>query len=109
MASTVIVGCKLPNGVVLECVGNDGKVVKVTLAGVNSSKIIGATHGETVVEADFWASWKKANERFVPFQSGAIFEAKTSKDAAAKAKDTSKTGLEPLPQEAMGVKPAEKD
>jgi hypothetical protein len=109
MANTVTIGCKLPNGIVLELPDKDGKIVTVTLAGSNSSKVLGALHGETGVDADFWAGWKSANKDFVPFKSGAIFEAKTPKDAAAKAKDTPETGLEPLPQKAMGVEPAEKD
>jgi hypothetical protein len=109
MANRVTIGCKLPNGIVLELPDKDKKIVTVTLEGPNGSKIIGATHGETSVDADFWNGWKAAHKDFVPFKSGAIFQAKTSKDAAAKAKDTPNTGLEPLPQKAMGVEPAEKD
>jgi hypothetical protein len=109
MAEMVLVCCKIPNGIVIELTSTDGKTVKVTLAGSNSSRVIGAEHGETSVDAAFWAAWKEAHQEFVPFKSGAIFEAKTSKDGGKIAKDTPKTGLEPLPQKAMGVEPTEKE
>lgn len=102
-----MVCCKLPNGIVLE--HPEKESIRVMLYGVNSSKIIGSVYGETRVDADFWGAWKAANKDFVPFKMGAIFEAKTTKEAAGKAADTPKTGLEPLPRDAMGVKPAEKD
>lgn len=110
MAKTVIVGCKLPNGLVIEHPTN--KAISVELAGVNSAKILGSTYGTTEVDGDFWDAWAAANADFAPFKSGAMFVARTIGDAAAIAKEQAEieTGLEPLKQEgdkrAGGVKKA---
>lgn len=90
----MIIGCKLPNGIVLE-VGEKS----VELNGLNKSMIVGATHATTEVEDSFWQAWKKTHAGFSAFKSGSIFEAKSEKDAEVAVKDTSKTGLEPLAQE----------
>jgi hypothetical protein len=90
----MIIGCKLPNGIVLE-VGEKS----VEINGLNKSVIIGATHATTEVDNDFWQAWKKEHADFPALKSGAIFEAKTEKDAAVAVKDTGKTGLEPMPQD----------
>lgn len=108
MTTAVIIGCRLPHGVVLEHPKDASK--RITLKGIHASNVIGATHGTTVVPADFWEAWKAANAEFKPFKSGAIFAASNQNEAEAKAKDLKgkKTGLEPMDQNAMGVKPAEK-
>ena len=102
MAKTVLIGCKLPNGIILE-VGDQ----QVELNGLNKCAIIGATHGSTNVDADFWAAWKTQNSTFSALKNGAIFEASSESEAAAKVKDTGKTGLEPMPQDAIGIKKAD--
>jgi hypothetical protein len=105
----VLIGCRLPNGLVLQH-PNPEVAVRVRLNGKFSSKIIGATHGTTEVDADFWEVWKKAYANYQPLKSGAIFEARSETESAAKAKELSKelTGFEPMKQDAAGVKPAEK-
>lgn len=104
MAKTVLIGCKLPNGIVLEVEGR-----QVEIDGLNKSVIIGSTHVTTVVDADFWDKWKSQNATFSAFKNGAIFEAATPNEAAAIVKDTSETGLEPMPQETKQIKKADKD
>ena len=105
----VIIGCRLPHGLVLSHPLEPG--VKVTIAGMNSSKIIGATHVTTEIDADLWDAWKIIHKDFKPFVSGAIFEAKSEADATAKAKELKKekTGFERLAPDAHGVQPANKE
>lgn len=106
--STITIGCRLPTGMVLEVAGK-----AVTLAGQRQtharSKIIILTpddYGTTEVDESFWAAWKsQVGEDFAPLKSGAIFEAKNDKEAAAKVKDLKqkKTGLEGSDQASGGV------
>ncbi len=105
--SVIYIGCRLPHGLVLQHPLKKGE--KVTLAGLNSSRIIGATHVVTEVDADLWAAWKAIHEDYQPLKTGAIFEARSEGDAASIAKELrkEKTGLEPMDPKAMGVKPAE--
>lgn len=113
MADKVIIGSKLPFGLVIKHPSDPSK--KVTLNGLNSSKIVGATFVTTEVDADFWEAWKAAHDQkahpFQPITSGAIFETKNQASAGAVAKEYSKrkTGLEPLNPTDHGVKPASKD
>lgn len=119
-SETVIIGCRLPHGLKLTLrepmspEGQPGAIIStVRINGVNSSKIIGATHAITHVDAEFWATWKKTFSKFKALKNGAIFEAKTVDQADYKIKELvkakSKTGFEPMPQDAAGVKPASKD
>lgn len=108
MAKTIVIGCKLPNGIVLRNPVKGGK--DVTINGLHKSLVIGADHVTTEIDGDFWEAWKAKNEEFDPLKSGAIFEARSVNDAAAIAREQTerKTGLEPMKQEAMGVKKANK-
>jgi hypothetical protein len=109
----IIVGCRLPNGLVLT---HPKSGETVTLAGLHSSKIIGATHVSTEVDSDFWEAWKASmGNNFTPLKTGAIFEARSETDALAKAKELRKenTGFEPMGTDgkdprASGVKKADK-
>ncbi len=64
---TVIVGCKLPNGIIIEHAGK-----RVTLAGGHSAKIRGS-HGMTVVDKDFWDAWRATHADYHPVKKGLIF------------------------------------
>jgi hypothetical protein len=102
----IIIGCRLPNGLVLTH-GNSS----ATLAGLHSSKIIGATHVTTEVDAELWEAWKTLmGKDFAPLKTGAIFEARNETEALAKSKELrkEKTGFEPMQQDAAGVKPSDK-
>jgi hypothetical protein len=106
MADKVIIGCKLPNGIILEA-GDKKQVVK----GLNSIVIIGATHATTEVDAEFYAAWLEEHNDFPAVKSGALFVARTI-DAVkeiAKDREEDKTGFEPMSQDALGVKSADKD
>lgn len=114
--NVVYVQNKLPWGleIFLEQDGIDeatGKTVrvarpetKVTLAGANSSNVIGG-YGITPVDADFWETWLKDHREFAPVKSGAIKAQPTRERAAAQAIDeaTLITKLEPLDPDKPGV------
>ncbi len=93
---TVFVGCKLPNGIILEHPKNDAK--KVELNGLNKNLVIGAEHAVTEVEALFWDAWIKVNSAFDAVKSGAIFVASDARSLESVATENKKrkTGLEPM-------------
>lgn len=113
----VLIGCRLPNGLILQKYSTDRKVgsvgvqASVKLRGLNESKIVGATYVTTEVDAEFWELFKRTNPNYAPMKSGAIFEASSTAQAEAKGKELSKkpTGLEPIKPDTMGVKTADKD
>lgn len=97
----ILIGCRLPNGLTITL----GKE-KATILGLRDSKIIGSDHMTTPVDAELWAGWKKVYSDYQPLKTGAIFEARSSAEAKDKAKELKgdKTGLEPMSQDAAGVK-----
>ena len=106
-AKTVLIGCKLPHGLILDHPLDVSK--KVELAGLNKAIIIGADCATTPVDGEFWETWKTVHKDHPAVKSGAIFEARTTEEVKAKAKELKeeKTGFEAMPQEAMGVKVAD--
>jgi hypothetical protein len=108
-SKTVIIGCKLPNGLVIEHPLDPTQ--KVELAGLNKALIIGAEYATTEVDGELWETFEALHKEFGPLKSGAIFVAKTRDDAKAKAKELSKekTGFEKMPQEVGDLKPADKE
>lgn len=105
----VIVGCKLPHGIILEH-PKDAKV-KVHINGLNKIVVIGADHSKTEVDADFWAAWSAKNKEFPAILSGALFFASDVESVESIAVETKaeKTGFEPMKKDAGGVKAADKD
>ena len=103
-AKTVLIGCKLPHGLILDHPLDVSK--KVELVGLNKAIIIGADCATTPVDGEFWETWKTVHKDHPAIKSGAIFEARTTEEVKAKAKELKeeKTGFEAMPQEAMGVK-----
>lgn len=108
-AKTVLIGCKLPHGLILDHPLDVSK--KVELAGLNKAIIIGADCATTPVDGEFWETWKTVHKDHPALKSGAIFEARTTEEVKAKSKElkAEKTGFEAMPQEAQGVKPASQD
>ena len=105
-AATVTVGCKLPNGFVLE-VGNQS----VVLNGSNSSALIGGhgiTHG---VDAQLWQAWLEQHAERDMVKNGFVFAHEKSRDAKAEAQEKADNanGLEALTPDdaANGVATAE--
>lgn len=102
--ATVLVGCRLPNGMILHHPADRKKTVK--LNGVfqplgNGLWAPPTTYATTEVDADFWAAWKAAYAGNNPLKNRAVFEAKTEQDAAAKAKDSDRTGFEQTRRDAV--------
>lgn len=107
----VFVGCKLPQGLVIEHPADPKQ--RVVLKGVNKQHIVGSGYGVTEVDGDFWGEWLAANKTFAPVVSGAIFAAPSAADVAALAADIKSlsTGFEPMRTDgkdprAVGVKTA---
>lgn len=110
---TVIVGCKLPNGLVLE-VGDK----RVNLRGsahylqpnpkrkFKNPEVLFAD-SITLVDKAFWDAWvKRVGAQFAPIKSGAIYASPNKDDATARAMETEKivTGLEPIdPEKTPGL------
>lgn len=99
--ANVIIGSRLPTGLVLNLVDAQGKEHSVTLKGqnadMNGAIFIQPTHcGYTEVDADFWAAWSKANADFPALRSGAIFAEATEAKARSSARERmrERTGLE---------------
>jgi hypothetical protein len=93
MAQTVTVGCKLPNGLILE-MGEK----RVTLNGANSSSIVGG-HGLTEgVDKEFFDAWMAKNKHLHFVKEGHLFahEKEVNTKAQAKERAKEKTGLEQL-------------
>ena len=96
---TVLIGCRLPNGLVLHHPKNRNLTVK--LAGTYERSTNGLfvppkSYATTVIDAEFWAAWKEAYVGFPPLKTRAVFEASSEQEAKAKAKDTQKTGYEAM-------------
>lgn len=96
MAEVVTVGCKLPNGLLIDV---DGKVVH--LLGANSSNVIGGYGLTENVDKDYFEKWLKqhSNQRYVKGEM--VFAQAKTNSAQSKASEnaTVKTGLEGLPQD----------
>lgn len=110
----ITVGCKLPHGLIIRTGGKS-----VTLAGANSSRIVGG-YGLTQVDKALWDAWTTEFAQFPPLKHGLIFAQEKAAAAESQAKEQAEvtTGLEPLDlsKPAPGVqaenfegKPAETD
>jgi hypothetical protein len=94
----VVVGCKLPNGLIMEVgkVGDD-RYTQVRLRGTNDSNIVGG-YGLTEVSKEFWDEWFKKNKNLSFVKKGFVFahgDMASARDVA-KERTLELTGLEPL-------------
>lgn len=91
--NTVIVGCKLPHGLIIHL--DDGKRVK--LNGANTSLLING-FGTTAVDKAFADKWFAVNKSHPAVVSGAIFVSKDLASATDQAEDQqdAKSGFEQL-------------
>lgn len=108
----ITIGCRLPNGLILELPGKPPVELKGQNSAHGDSPIIMLSEndcGYTDVDADFWQAWKTAYKGYAPLESNAIFEAKNRTEAKSIAKElkSEKTGLEPMPQKAGEISKAE--
>lgn len=111
MSKKIVIGCRLPHGIVLEHAGRS-----VELNGRNKHVFGGLyvpeyDYGTTEVDADFWEAWIKEHPTFPAVLSNAIFVAKTEADLKAIGNELKqeKTGMEQLdPEKETEVKPLDK-
>lgn len=116
MSKTIVIGCRLPCGIILDLVNAAGQDVKVKLNGQNSAQegspiilLSEKDYGVTDVDFEFWEAWKAKYADFQPLKVGAIFEAKDEREAKAVHRELKgeKTGHEPMPQEGGNIKKAD--
>ena len=96
MSETIVVGCKLPNGLIVE---QDG--YSVTLNGSNSSSVIGGYGLTEGVDKDAFDKWLLAHKDQPYVKNELVFAQAKANSAAAKATENAKkkSGLEGLPQD----------
>lgn len=110
--ATVVVGCKLPHGLICELgidrikdahgmvtfVRNPEKYTAVTLKGANDPKAIGGYGMTEGVSKDFMDSWMGTNKFLPAVKNGLIFVLNDAGSAVSRATEGAalKTGLEPL-------------
>ena len=102
MAGTVIVYCKLPNGLIIE-VGDKrvrlngwSKYAMATATRSNLNKDIEAGGGITVVDKDFWDKWYSEHKWFAPVKNGLLYSGANRGEAIARAKDTDSAACSPI-------------
>ena len=112
MSKTVLIGCRLPSGIVLDV--DDAGSQKVELNGLNTSMIAGGV-GLTHVDEATWLFLKEKYKSHSAFTSQAVFAHKDSSsvsDVLALAEDLKgeKTGLEGIDPNApaKGLEPEDK-
>lgn len=114
--ATVFVGCKLPNGLIMELIklpenknsiipaGRADDAIVVNLNGANSQRIArtnpaDAPYGVTEVEESFATEWFKRNKDLKFVKNKQVFSAKTRAELVSEAANMEllvTTGLEPL-------------
>ncbi len=105
----VLVGCKLPHGLMLE--HPDNPDIKIELKGLNKIAFIGAPYATTMVPADFWSAWMAEHYENKALKSGAIFVGSDMESLTDTSKDFEnvKTGFEKMAQNAPGIVKANDD
>ena len=95
MAETVTVGCKLPNGLILE-IGD----YKVALNGANSSLVVGGYGLTEGVDKDAFEQWLAVHAAQPYVRNDLVFAQAKTNSAQAKASENAsvKSGLEGLDQ-----------
>lgn len=98
MSAVVLVGCKLPNGLICE-MGRPGEesYARVVLNGANHSRVVGG-FGLTEVSKNFWEAWHKKHKHLDFVRKGMVFMHVDMASAVDYAKERAeiRTGLEPL-------------
>lgn len=95
---TVVIGCKLPNGIIAE-VGKQGEThhTVVRINGANAATIVGG-YGLTTVSKDFWDAWLASHKQLEFVRKGLVFAHGDQRSAESHAQETSgtKSGFEPI-------------
>ncbi|MDQ0019003.1 hypothetical protein [[Curtobacterium] plantarum] len=97
MAEVVTVGCKLPNGLVIDVDGAQ----PVVLAGANASNVIGGYGLTENVDKAVFDKWLEQHKDQPYVKNELVFAQAKTNSAESKAKDNAdvKSGLEGLPQD----------
>lgn len=121
--STIIVCCKLPNGILLELGSEEtGDHESVKLAGsahyqmpsdtrkFKNPELLDGGYSITIVDKDFWDAWEAKHKNFVPLRRGLIFTSANRNEAQAQSRDNAenKTDLEQVKPKSFGVAPLSK-
>jgi hypothetical protein len=101
---TLIVGCKLPNGLHLDLVNNSGERIRHTIAGANASRIVGG-YGMTPVPSEFMEKWLKKNANLACVRNRDVFVQSDPASAISVAKEQREiiTGLEAIDPVTQGM------
>lgn len=93
---TIVLGCKLPHGIILELPNRKGK--RYTLRGTNAARIVGGYGITPGIPKSFWDEWLTLNGDHPAVRNGSVFPEKNVERAEAKAKEMRRvrTGLEPI-------------
>lgn len=83
LPATIVVGCKLPHGLILSVTG----APDVELNGTNSANIIGGYGLTEGVDGALFAQWLTVNHQHPAVVNGLIFAQASVADAKAQAKD----------------------
>lgn len=95
---TVIVGCKLPNGIHLDLREHGKPLKRVSLRGANAANVIGGYGITENVPEDFFNRWLEVNAEHPAVVNGLIFAQKNFASAKSEANEKRelKHGVEPL-------------
>ena len=63
---TILIGCKLPHGLLLHDPRDRENTLPVALLGAKDEKEKGSGYGLTAVDAEFWTIWKAAYMDYTP-------------------------------------------
>lgn len=99
MTQTVTVGCKLPNGLILEMgKPGDSNYTQVVLKGANQANLVGGYGLTSNVSKEFMAVWLKSHSWLPAVRDGLVFVEDNEANATALALDGEKlkTGFERL-------------
>lgn len=102
-SSVVFVGCRLPNGIILEHPNNPNN--KVEIAGTRATKVA-VPYVVTEVDRDFWDAWLLVHSDFAPLKNKSLFVESTLDRAQSMGKEvaTERTGMERARAEDNGLK-----
>ncbi|WP_277966721.1 hypothetical protein [Pantoea trifolii] len=97
MAEVVTVGCKLPNGLVLDVEGSQ----QIVLNGANSATVIGGYGLTENVDKAVFDKWLEQHKDQPYVKNELVFAQAKTNSAESKAKENAdvKSGLEGLPQD----------
>ena len=102
MAGTVIVYCKLPNGLEIEVGDKKARLngwseyLMPSPSRGHQNKDVEQGGGITTVDKDLWDAWYSKHQWFAPVKNGLLYASGNRNETLAKAKDTDKAPMSPL-------------